>query len=92
MIFDVRNLKVITPLDLREVKRYIEPTRGNNIEKLYNMIVWMDDYVNPTTDGILSWRSIILCALDFEEGLNHWQQRMHEVSSRRCACMTRSLH
>jgi hypothetical protein len=29
---------------------------------------------------------------DSEEGLEHWQQRMHEVSTRRCACITRSLH
>jgi hypothetical protein len=28
---------------------------------------------------------------DSEEGLEHWQQRMHEVSTRRCVCITRSL-
>jgi hypothetical protein len=51
----------------------------------------MDDYVNPTTYGVLSWRSISLCASNLEEGLESWQQRMHEVSTRRCAGITRSL-
>jgi hypothetical protein len=52
----------------------------------------MDDYVNPNVDGALSWRSISSCASDSEEGLEHWQQRMHEVSTRWCAHITRSLH
>jgi hypothetical protein len=55
------------------------------------MIAQMDDYVNPTIDGALSWRSIISCASDSEEGLEHWQQRMHKVSTRRCAHITRAL-
>ena len=58
MIFEVRDLRVITPLDPTEGKRYIELARGNDIDNLYNMTVWMDDYVNPTIDGALSWRSI----------------------------------
>jgi hypothetical protein len=71
-IFEVGDLKVTPPLDPTKGKRYIEPSRGNNIANLYNMIVWMDDYVNPTVDGVLSWRSIILCASDFEEGWIKW--------------------
>jgi len=74
-----------------EGKRYIESARQNEIENLYNMTTWMDDYVNPTIYGMLSWRSIISCELDSEEGLEHWQQRMDEVSTRQCAHMTRSL-
>jgi hypothetical protein len=51
MIFEVRDLKVTAPLDPTKGKRYIEPTRGNGIDNLYNMTASMDDYVNPTTDG-----------------------------------------
>jgi hypothetical protein len=91
MIFEVGDLKVTAPLDPTQGNKYIEPARGNDIDNLYNMIVHMDDYVNPTTYGALSWRSIISCASDSEEGLEHWQERMHEVSPRRCACMTLSL-
>jgi len=82
IIFEVGDLKVTAPLDTTEGKRYIEPARGNIIEDLYNMTAWMDDYVNPTTNGVLIWRRISSCALDLEEGLEHWQQRMHEVSTR----------
>jgi hypothetical protein len=92
MIFEVRDLKVTAPLDPTEGKRYIEPIRGNNINNLYNMTAWMDDYVNPTTNGVLSWRSISSCASHSEEGLEHFQQRMHEVSMRQCARITRALH
>jgi hypothetical protein len=91
MTFEVADLKVTTPLDPTEGKRYIETAGGNNIDNLYKMIAWMDDYVNPTADGALSWRSISSCASDSEEGLENWQQRMHEVSTRQCACITRSL-
>jgi hypothetical protein len=82
MIFEVGYLKVIVPLDPSEGKRYIEPTRGNDINNLYNMNARMEDYVNSTTDGALSWRSISSCASDLEAGLEHWQQRMHEESTR----------
>jgi hypothetical protein len=62
MIFEFGYLKVTTTLDPIEEKRYIEPVRGNDIDKLYNMTTWMDDYVNPTADGFLIWRSINSCA------------------------------
>jgi hypothetical protein len=54
IIFEVGDLKVTTLLDPTEGNRYIEPTKGNTIDNLYNMIVYMDDYVNLTTDGALS--------------------------------------
>jgi hypothetical protein len=88
MIFEVGDLKFIAPLDPTKGKRYLEPARGNGIDNLSNMTVWMDDYVNPTANGALSWRSISSCTSDSEEGLNHSHQRMHEVSTRRCARMT----
>jgi hypothetical protein len=62
MIFEVEDLKVTAPLDPTKGKRYISPARGNDIDNLYNMIAWMDDYVNPIADGVLSWISISSCA------------------------------
>jgi hypothetical protein len=82
MIFEVGNLKVTAPLDPTEGKRYMELVRENNIDNLHKMIKRMDDYVNPTVDGVLSWISTSSCTSDLEEGLEHWQQRMHEVSTR----------
>jgi hypothetical protein len=82
IIFEVGDMKVTSRLDPSEGKRYIEPTRGDNIENLYNMIARMEDYVNPIMDGALIWRSINSCALYSEVDLENWQQRMHEVSAR----------
>jgi hypothetical protein len=55
MIFEVGDLKVTAPLDPSEGKRYIEPTKGNDIENLYNMTTRIADYVNPIVDSVLSW-------------------------------------
>jgi hypothetical protein len=55
MIFEVADLKVTATLDPSEVKRYIEVERGNDIDNLYKMNAHMDDYVNLTRDGALSW-------------------------------------
>jgi hypothetical protein len=43
------------------------------------------DYINPTADGILIWQRITSCTTDSDTGLENWQQRLHEVSTRRCA-------
>jgi hypothetical protein len=37
MIFEVGDLKVTVLLDPTEGKMYIEPTKGNKIDNLYNM-------------------------------------------------------
>jgi hypothetical protein len=55
MIFEVGDLKVTSPLDLTKGRRYIDPTKGNKIDNLYNMMTQMDDYVNHTSYGALSW-------------------------------------
>jgi hypothetical protein len=55
IIFKVGYLKVTAPLDPSKGKRYIQPSRGNDIDNLYNMIGRMDDYFNLTVYGVLSW-------------------------------------
>jgi hypothetical protein len=47
--------------------------------------------VNPTTDGVLSWRSITSCTSDSNTRLENWQQRLHEFSTRRCARIDRAV-
>jgi len=51
----------------------VEPTKGKELDKLYNMTTWMDDYVNPMNDGALSWHSINYRVLDSEEALENWK-------------------
>jgi len=50
MIFEVGYLRVTTPFDPSKGKRYIEPTRGNDIENLYSMTAQTEDYFNPIVD------------------------------------------
>jgi hypothetical protein len=52
---------------------------------LYKTNAHSEDYVNPTAYGILSWQSITSCATDLDTRLEKWQERLHEVSTKRCA-------
>ena len=56
---------------------------------MYRTTVCDEDYINPTTDGILSWQRITSCVTDSDTGLENWQQRLHEVSTRICARIDR---
>lgn len=92
MIFEDGETRVIAPIDPTDSRRYVEPVKkGFDLENIYNLTSRKEDYVNPTTDGNLSWRSVISCASDPDEGLENWQNRLHEVSMRRCAHLTKSL-
>ena len=46
------------------------------------------DYINPTTDGKLSWWSVSSCTSDSGESLENWQNHPHEVFMRICARIT----
>jgi hypothetical protein len=50
------------------------------------------DYINPTTDGNLSWRSDNTCSSYSEEELEKWKKKMYEFSAWRCARLTREVH
>jgi hypothetical protein len=54
-------LKVISPLDPNEGRRYTERIREEDhtyeLENIYKLTIGQHDYINPTTDGNLSWRS-----------------------------------
>ena len=47
------------------------------------------EYITPTTDGKMSWRSVSSCTSDSGEALENWKNRMHQVSMRRCVRITR---
>jgi hypothetical protein len=53
---------LISPLDPLEVGRYVEPVTENfiteEVNQLYRTTTREEDYINPTTDGMLSWRRI----------------------------------
>jgi hypothetical protein len=82
-------------LDPDEGRRYTEPIREEDhayeLENIYKLTARQQDYINPTTDGNLSWRSDNACSSDSEEALENWQNKMYEVSTWRCARLTREV-
>jgi hypothetical protein len=93
MTFESGEYRVIAPLDPSEGERFVEPTCLDleEIDQLYITTTHDEDYVNPTADGVLSWWSITSCATDSDIGLENWQQRLHEVSTQRCARIDRAV-
>jgi hypothetical protein len=61
MKFEKYGLRVIAPLDPYEGPRYTEPIREEDhrfeLENIYKLTTKHQDYINPTTNGNLSWRS-----------------------------------
>jgi uncharacterized protein (DUF1697 family) len=95
MTFERHGLRVISPLDLDEVQRYTKPIREEEriyeLENIYKLTTRKKDYINPVADGNLSWRSDSACSSDLEEALENWKNKMYEVSTRRCAILTRDV-
>ena len=93
MICEVMELQVTTPLDPREGNWYIEQVKielsREELDKIYNVTTHPKDYMKPTTDGVLSWHSVKSSTYDSEEALVNWKNKLHEVSTRRCAHIAR---
>jgi hypothetical protein len=62
VIFESREYRVVAQLDPLEGEIYVEPTTGKfiteEINQFYRTIVCKEDYIKPTTYGIIRWRSI----------------------------------
>ena len=50
-----------------------------------------EDHISSMVDGNLSWKCVSSCTFDSGEALENWQNRLHEVSMRRCARVTSSV-
>ena len=80
MNFEAQGIKVVQPLDPYTVgPKYTEPTynnmEGEDLDQLYTVTDGTsDDYINPTVDGSISWRSIRLADKDSELSFDSWQQ------------------
>ena len=93
--FQDDEMRVVAPLDPLEGPRYIEPVfnegHGDHLDTIYNITALREDYINPTTDGNLSWKCESSCTLDSREALENWKNLLHEVSSRKCVRITKSI-
>jgi hypothetical protein len=83
MTFESIGIKVVQNLDSYVGTRYKEPI-DNNMEGEYLDQLYMitsgtrNDYINPTSDGSVSWRSIQLTDEDSELDFDSWKQSSHE--------------
>jgi hypothetical protein len=59
MAFERDGLRVIAPLDPDEGTRYTDPIREEDhayeLENIFKITTRQQYYINPTTDGNLSW-------------------------------------
>ena len=91
MTFENQDIRVITLMDLNEGRRYIKTIKDEVVrgwDDIYNI---SKDYINPTADGELGWRSAISASSDSNDALENWQNRMHEVSFIKCGLIMQSL-
>ena len=95
MTFEGHNIRIIAPLDPSMDPCYIEPIRveeeARDIDDFYKVTSTQDDYINPTANGMLSWRYASSYTSDSDEGLVNWHNQMHELSGRHCVHLTKSL-
>ena len=88
-------MRVVSPNDLFEGQRYVDPInregQGDYLDNIYNVSALKDYYVNPTTDGNLSWRSASFCTSYSGEALENWKNTLHKVSMRQCTRVTRTV-
>ena len=88
-------IRVVSPIDPLKGQRYVEPVysegQGDYLHHIYNISAPKYDYIHPTADGNLSWKSASSCTSDSGEALENWKNQLHEVSMRRCTIITRFL-
>jgi len=65
---------------------------GEDLDQLYTVIAGTrEDYINPNSYGLVSWRSIQSADQDSELAFHSWQQGSYERFSRRCATVKATI-
>ena len=86
---------MVSPIDPLEGERYVKQVNKEGqegyLDNIYNISSAMDDYVNSTADGNLSWKSISSYIPDSGEALKNQKNRLLEVSMRKCARIMKSV-
>jgi len=96
MSFEKKSLLIVVPLDLSKGLRSTEPVRDyeesdDDLDKIYKITVRDQDWVNLTSEGRISWDHKISCSSNSNEELEHWRNRLHEVSTLHYNMMTKLL-
>ena len=93
--FEYEDMQVIVPLDPLEGPRYVEPVfnegHDDHLDTISNITTLQEEYINPTPYGNLSWKCESSCTSDSGEALEKWKNQLHEVLSRKCVRITKSV-
>jgi hypothetical protein len=74
MKFESAEYKVIATLNPSEGGMYVQPTENiltKYVNLLHRTIVHQENYIKPTTDGMLIWRSISFCDSNSDTGIEN---------------------
>ena len=86
MTFEGHNIIIIVPLDPSKAPQYTKPIHAEEEMKeaddLYKMTTVKDDYIDPTIYGTLSGCYASSCTSNSYQGMENWQNRMHEILGR----------
>ena len=83
MTFENQDIRVITPTNPNEGRKYIEPIKDEVVREWDHAYNISEDYIHPTTNGELSWSNASSVSSYSEDALENWQNHMHEVSFRK---------
>ena len=71
-------------MDPTEGRRYIEHVKDEVVKGWDHAYNISEDYIHLTIEGELGWHSASSTSSDSDDALENWQNRMHEVSFRKC--------
>jgi hypothetical protein len=63
----------------------IEDAHKSIIENIYQITGHREDYINPTVDGEIRWRSVKSYDIDSEDVMERWKNKLYELSNKRYA-------
>ena len=92
MVFEYEGTRVRVPLDPTEGERYTEPMcEEEDVDHIYKLTARDEDWINPTTDGVLCWEKNSECFSDSDGEIENWQNRLHDVFPLRCLIITNNF-
>lgn len=86
MSFEWKSHRFVVPLDPAEGVCYTEPVHDyeeseDELDSIYKIIARNWYQINPMVDDRITWDCESSYISDLDEELEHWQNRLHEVST-----------
>lgn len=96
MSFETKSLHIVVPLYPAKGLHYTQPVPNyeesdDDFNQSYKITVWDHDSINPKSNWRIACDRESYYTLDSDEELEHWQNRLHEVSTLWCFMMTKSM-